>query len=102
MYQPHKILGFTMLIILTTVITFSLAANNPALYKSVGWHGVCSVGWVIIMASRRGLLMMNQLQFNLLIAAAFLGVGLLLLATQLWKNTPHLFGSVGWVKISLS
>ena len=101
MYRPHKNLRYTMLIVLITVITFSLVTSDPIIFKSVGWHGVCSVGWVI-MASKRGLLMINQFQFNLLIAAISVGVDLLLLATQLRKNTPHLFGSVGWVKISLS
>jgi hypothetical protein len=45
--------------------------------------------------------MIEQLQFNLLMAAVFVGMGMPLLATQLWKSTPNLFGSVGWVKISL-
>ena len=46
MDQIQNILGVVMLIDSVIVIAYALAASNPKLLTSVGWHVLCSVGWV--------------------------------------------------------
>lgn len=40
---PH---GVVMLVGLVIAIAFALGASYPTLLTSVGWHELCSVGWV--------------------------------------------------------